>query len=187
MEALENEQHLLERCAAGDLAAYEPIVTAYRDRAYHYALSILRNHHDALDLSQDAFTRAFRALDKFDLSRPFLPWFLRILRNLCLNTLDKRRRRPENPGPLDGSEVMQFIPSKTEKPDAAVARHDQADQIQSALEKLPPDHKEIIFLRHYEDLSYEEIAGMLDVPTGTVMSRLFNARKKLAKILKEAE
>jgi len=183
----EEERVLLKRSAAGDAAAFEPIVVVYQNRAYQYALAILRNHHDALDLSQDAFVRAFRSLDRFDVQRTFLPWFLRILRNLCLNTLKKRGRRPENPGTEDAEEIMKFIPSQVAGPDVSLARQEQADRIGAALGHLSPEHREVIFLRHFEDMSYEDIAGILGIPVGTVMSRLFNGRRALARRLKSSE
>ncbi|MBN1269694.1 MAG: RNA polymerase sigma factor [Kiritimatiellae bacterium] len=184
MDRLESEAVLLQRSAAGDLEAFEGIVNTYRGRAYRYALSIVKNHHDALDLSQDAFARAFRSLKRFDTSRPFLPWFMRIVRNLSINNLAQRGRRPENPGPVEGGEVMQFLPSPSERPDAAAARSDRAEHVRAALDLLSSEHREVIFLRHFDDMSYEEIAQALDIPVGTVMSRLFNARRNLAEILK---
>lgn len=187
MERIEEERACLERCLAGDTAAFEPIVVAYRARAYHYALSILRNHHDALDLSQEAFARAYRSLKRFDTERPFLPWFLRIVRNLCLNHLRRREHMAENPGPEDGDEFLQLIPSPGEKPDAAAARSDRAGQVREALQQLTADQREIIFLRHFEDMSYESMAQVLDIPIGTVMSRLFNARRRLAEVLKSMD
>ncbi len=184
MENLPEEQELLKRSAAGDLTAFEPIVIAYQSRAYQYAFSILRNHHDALDLAQQAFARSFRALQKFDLQKPFMPWFLCILRNLCLNHLGKRKRQPDNPGPIDGSDVIQFIPSGGRRPDAEIASKDHVELIRKAMDALPKEQREVLFLRHFEDLTYEEMATVLGVPKGTIMSRLFNGRKKLAQILK---
>ena len=179
-----DEKALLERSAAGDLTAFNPVVEKYRSRAYYYALSLMRNEQDALDLSQDAFAKAYRSLDKFDCSRPFLPWFLRMLRNLCFNALDKRKRQPALPGPQEGVLTLQLIPSSVPHPDAQMMRQEQADKVRAALLELSSEHREAIFLRHFEDMAYEQIATVLDVPVGTVMSRLFNGRRKLAQILK---
>jgi RNA polymerase sigma-70 factor (ECF subfamily) len=171
---------------AGDQAAFDPIVRAYMSRAYHYAYSIVSNHHDAMDVAQESFVRAFRALDRFDLARPFLPWLLRIVRNASLDVCDKRRRQPERPGSEDPADTMRLIPSTAKGPDAPVIRKEEAARIQAAIDKLTPDQREIIHLRHFGDMSYETMAEVLDIPLGTVMSRLYHARKKLGKILKPA-
>ena len=188
METHHTERELLVRCLKGDVSAFESLVAANRDRAYQYALSILRNHHDALDLSQEAFARAYRSLDRFDLNKPFRPWFLRILRNLCLNALKERTHRPENPGPADGMEFIEVMPdSGTALPDGAVQRRELTEQLSAAMDQLPPEHRDVLFFRHFEELSYEEIASVLDVPVGTVMSRLFHGRRKLAACLKKSD
>jgi RNA polymerase sigma-70 factor (ECF subfamily) len=178
------ERALLTRAAAGEVQAFEPIVTTYRSRAYQFAFTMTRNHHDALDLSQEAFVRAFRNLKRYDTSRRFLPWFLRILRNLCLTSIDKRQRLPANPGPVESDEVLQFIPAPSPGPDARAARRDLAEEIAKAMETLSPAQREVLHLRHFEDLSYEEIADCLGIPVGTVMSRLFHGRRKLAEVLR---
>ncbi len=183
-EPLANEKELLNRCVGGDVSAFEPIVRAYQGRAYHYALSIVSNHHDALDLAQQAFAKAFRSLHTFDPSRSFLPWFLRIVRNLCFDALSKRKRQPEKPGSEDGLTFIDFIAASGDDPARAAARREQAEAVRHAVQALPPGQREVVFLRHFEDLSYEGIAAVLDIPIGTVMSRLFNGRRKLAQILK---
>ncbi|MEM7392295.1 MAG: RNA polymerase sigma factor [Verrucomicrobiota bacterium] len=180
-----DEKALLEKAAEGDAKAFEPLVQKYRQNAYSYALTLLHNHHDAMELSQDAFVRAFRSLKKFDLERPFLPWFLRVLRNLCLNRIDKRKRRPDSPGPVDSMEIIEILPCGGKKPTDVIENKELAEKIQAAIKELPEDHREVLILRHFEDQSYEDIARILDIPIGTVMSRLFNARKKMAKILKK--
>lgn len=180
----DEQRELLTRCSAGDSVAFEPIVRAYRTRAYHYALSLLGNHEDALDLSQEAFVKAFRALPTFDLDRPFLPWFLRILRNRCLNYLSSRARRADRPGTAEGLTVLDLLPSGADDPARAARRRERAAQVRAAIQALSAEHREIVFLRHFEDLSYASIAEVLSLPIGTVMSRLFNARRQLAAVLK---
>ena len=180
------EQELLRRCANGDVSAFEPVVLTYRDTAYRYAYSLMHNHHDALDLSQEAFARAFRAIASFDTSRPFQPWFLRVLRNLCLNEIDRRRRRPTPVTTTgDGVEMLTLVAGPGDPRQEAV-KQDDSRRLQAAINRLSPDHREIITLRHFEDLAYQQIAEVLDIPIGTVMSRLFHARKNLAKLLKSS-
>lgn len=179
----EQEHDLLRRCAAGDPTAFNPLVAAYSSKAYHYAYQILRNHHDALDAAQDAFVRAYRALPRFDLGRPFLPWYLRILRNRCLDMIDRRKRQAERPGTEDPEEKLRVVPSSVRGPDRRVVGKEQAQRIQDMIDRLSPDHGEILHLRYFEDMSYEEIADVLQIPKGTVMSRLFHARKKFAQLM----
>ncbi len=182
---VENERQLLIRCAEGDAAAFEPIVHAYRGRAYGYALTILGSHDDALDVSQEAFARAFRLLGTFDCERNFLPWFLRIVRNLAFNLLRRRRSRPQTLPGRDGAEAAQALHAGEASPAAAVEREERAATIRQALNQLPAAHREVLHLRHFEEMSYQEIADALRVPPGTVMSRLYNGRKRLARLLKE--
>jgi len=181
---LEKEKSFLEKCRAGDSAAFNHIVSYYNSRAYYYALSILHNHHDALDLAQESFVRAFRAINTFDTSKPFLPWLLRIIRNLCFNELKKKKRRAENPGPVEDNIFLEKISAKTKTPYETAADKELTETIKKALKKLPEAQREVVFLFHFQELTYEEIAEVMDVPVGTVMSRLFHGRKKLAEILK---
>jgi len=185
--AMPDEKDALARCAAGDTNAYGKIVNAYRNKAYYYALSILHNHEDALDVSQEAFVKAFSALSRFDRTRPFLPWFMRILRNMCINAYNKRKRRPEYHAAHqnDGSEdVVYLVPSGDPSPADVLARRETADWVRQAMKQLPDKQREVLFLFHFEYMTYETIAEILDIPVGTVMSRLFHARKKLAELLK---
>ena len=180
---LEKEKSFLKKCKEGDYAAFNHIVNEYNNRAYYYALSILHNHHDALDLGQDSFVKAFRAIKTFDTSKPFLPWLLRIVRNLCFNELKKKKRRAESPGPEESNIFLETISSKTKTPYENVVDKELRNTIQNAIKKLPEAQREVVFLFHFQELTYEEIAEVMDVPVGTVMSRLFHGRRKLAKLL----
>lgn len=178
------ERELLRRSAAGDAHAFNPLVAAYSGKGYYYALQILRNHHDAVDAAQDAFVKAYRALPRFDLNRPFLPWYLRILRNRCLDMIDRRRRQPEQPGTEDPADALRVIPSKVHGPDRRAVGHEEAARIRQVMARLSPDHGEILHLRYFEDMTYEELADVLEIPKGTVMSRLYHARRKLAELMR---
>jgi len=180
---LEKEKSILKKCRNGDLNAFNHIVNAYNNRAFYYALSILHNHHDALDLAQEAFVKAFRAINTFDISKPFLPWLLRIVRNLCFNELKKKKRRPESPGPEDGNIFLDNISSKTKTPFEIVVANELKESIQKAIHTLPEAQREVVFLFHFQELAYQEIAEVMNVPVGTVMSRLFHGRKRLAELL----
>lgn len=165
------EREILSHVKAGDKRAYERIVLKYMKRAYFIALCFVHNHEDALDISQEAFIRAYRRMRTFDLRRPFFPWFYEILKNLCLDHLRHRHQKKEIP--LDGSTVIRTRPEDRE----------MKATLWKAINSLPPDQREIILLRYFQQLSYREIAELTNKPVGSVMSGLFYARMKLKETL----
>ncbi len=160
---------------AGDKEAFAVIVARYTERAYRMALYILGSKQDAMDLSQDAFIRAYRNLKRFDVSRPFFPWFATILRNLCYNFL-RRRKRKQAYNIEDFQIAEPSAPSS--EPSSGIAVETKV-ALNKALSKLSPQDREIIGKFYFEQLSYAEIATELDIPIGTVMSRLYYARRHL--------
>ncbi|MEA3312469.1 MAG: RNA polymerase sigma factor [candidate division WOR-3 bacterium] len=162
---------------AGDKEAFAVIVARYTERIYRMALYILGNEQDAMDLSQDAFIRAYRNLKRFDVSRPFFPWFATILRNLCYNFL-RRRKRKQTYNIEDFQIAEPSSPSSPSSPCAGIAVETKI-VLNRALSELSPQAREIIGKFYFEQLSYAEIATELDIPIGTVMSRLYYARKHL--------
>ena len=138
-----------------------------------------------MDIAQESFVKAFRAIATFDISKPFLPWLLRIVRNQCFNEFKKKKRRAESPGPETDYIVLEKISGKAKQPYEIMQDNELAASIQNAIQKLPAAQRETVFLFHFEELSYEQIAEVTNVPIGTVMSRLFHGRKKLAELLKE--
>jgi len=175
-----DERELLRRCRRGERSAYEGIVTRYRGRAYRVALGLVGTPQDARDLTQEAFVRAFLKIDRFDVERPFFPWFYRILKNLCLTFLARRKRRGEvsiEPAEPDGAPMV--LEAGGVSPEQAAIREEQARLLWAAIHRLKEREREIIILRHFLDQSYAEIAESLGIPRGTVMSRLFYARRAL--------
>lgn len=168
------EQALIRRCQEGDREAFAPLVLRYRQRATGFALAWTGSTEDALDLSQEAFARAFRAIRRFDLARPFYPWLHRILRNLCLNHLSRAFRLREVPlvaawDRSDGAEGA----------DSLLEREEACRQVWEGIRRLGPRDREILILREFQGLTYAEIAVVLEIPRGTVMSRLHQARLRL--------
>ena len=160
---------------SGDKDAFAVIVARYTERAYRMALYILGSEQDAMDLSQDAFIRAYRNLKRFDSSRPFFPWFARILRNLCYNFFKHRKRNATYN--IEDFQIAE--PTKGVGVETRIV-------LNRALSELSFQDREIIGKFYFEGLSYAEIAEELDVPIGTVMSRLYYARKHLKdRLLKE--
>jgi RNA polymerase sigma-70 factor (ECF subfamily) len=181
-----DENAALAAAVKGDRVAFGRLVRAYQRRAYAIAYSYVSNREDALELSQEAFVRAFRAMAHFDTKMPFYPWLYRIVRNACLNHLKRKRRRGETSldAMLDtGFDATDERPS----PEAASENDELRIAIQRAMTRLTSDQQEIIRLRHFLELSYAEIAACLGIPQGTVMSRLHAARKALRRAIEESE
>jgi len=162
---------LVERVRAGDVAAFEPLVEKYRQRVYRLAYNVLRNSEDAMDVAQEAFIKAYQALPAFRGQSAFYTWLFRIAMNLAHDKFGTERVTEE--------EWERTMPDPGEEPDAAAARAEDRARITRALEALPEHHRAIIMLSDLEGLSYREIADVLNIPMGTVMSRLHNARKRL--------
>ena len=170
------ERGWIRDCQRGRRDAFEPLVKRYWVRAYTVAVGLLGHPEDAREVSQDAFLRAWRALGRFDRERPFFPWFYRILTNLCRNRLASARVRVAD----DAAEILERLPAGPESdPDRQAQGREMRDAIWRALAFLPTDHREILILREMQGLSYAEIAELLQIPAGTVMSRLYYARRDL--------
>jgi RNA polymerase sigma-70 factor, ECF subfamily len=163
-----DDQVAIKRCRAGDKDAFRHIVQRYQAEAIGHAVAILADREDALDAVQDAFFDAYQALSRFDTSRQFYPWFYTILRNRCFKLLAGRKK---NLGPsLDDPLIL--APLSDVRPEDRIA-------LERALLELSSDERELLTLKHLDGLSYDELAERLDIPKGTVMSRLFHARKRL--------
>jgi RNA polymerase sigma-70 factor (ECF subfamily) len=164
----------VSRCLGGQTSAFEVLVARYQRPLYAVASRMLGSREDARDAVQNAFLKAYQRLDSYDPAFRFFSWIYRILVNECLNVL--RARRPEDagaappapPGPLDRLEAGE-----------------RRRRVRTALRGLPAEHQEVLVLRHFAELSYDDIAAMLGIPSKTVKSRLFTARQKLAIALNE--
>lgn len=166
-----SEREILEVIQKGDKEAYQEIVVRYMQSAYYVALAFVHNQQDALDISQDAFIRAFRRIKKFDTEKPFFPWFYKILKNLCIDYFKRRQRR--NEVPLESVRILGVEHEDREMKKA----------LWKGIEELPPEQKEIIILRYFRQLSYHEMAEVLGKPIGTIMSSLYYAKKRLKEIV----
>jgi len=151
--------------------------------AYFIALGLVGNHEDALELSQEAFFRAYRNIKQLSSEGKFFPWFYQILRNLCFSHLRKMKIRQA--GSLDEfeEEKIQIESHDTFDPGVLAERNEDTDRVWKAIGKLDDKHREVIILRHFRNLSYEEISKILFCNPGTVTSRLYYARKRLKEML----
>lgn len=184
LEAAE-EIRLVAGAKHGDHASFEALVDLYMGKAVTIAMGYLGSRDEALDMAQEAFYRVYKTLDRFREGEPFAPWFFRILRNACLNYLDKRkRRRALSIHRRDEDDREMALPDGSLTPPERVEKNETRQQFWKALEQLPLKHREILMLRHFEELEYAAIAEVLQIPIGTVMSRLFHARQKLRLVMK---
>ncbi len=175
-----SDGELIGKCRAGDKEAFGVIVNRYKKRAYYAALAIAGDHNEAMDLSQEAFVRAFRGIAKFDTSMTFFPWYYRTLKNLWINRgrkASKARFVSLSPGADD--EPGLELPSAVEGPHDAVEKKELVAALAREMDHLDPEKREILHLRHFEEMSYHDIAHTLEIPEGTVMSRLHSARAAL--------
>jgi len=154
------------------------------DGLYSYAMVLSRNHADAEDLVQETYVRAIHALGRLRAGSNMKGWLFTILRNIWFNQLRKRRNGPQMVDVEDGA--ANIAEPSSDSYDLYVSKM-EAEQVRAAIQELPVESREIILLREYEDLSYQEIASVLDCPVGTVMSRLGRARAKLRTLLLETE
>lgn len=171
------EKELIKRWKRGDKRAFGKLVKLYMKRAYFLALGLMGNRDDALDLSQEAFIRAYKHREIFYEDMEFFPWYYQILRNLCFNALKSRRNHQF----LD-FQTRDLKSSKSGKsfdPEVIAERDDVKEKVWKAVGSLSSKHREIIILRHFQELSYEQIAALLSCSKGTVMSRLYYARQAL--------
>lgn len=172
------DHQLVERSRAGDVAAFEELVRRHQARAYAIAYRLLGNREDAQEVAQDAFARAYFGLAGFRGTAQFRTWLYRIVVNLSTDLL--RRRRPE----VSQEEAATASVSGGENPGETAERLELRQRVGAAIDALPSDLKTVILLREFEGLSYAEIARVIRRPIGTVMSRLFHARRRLQQQLK---
>jgi RNA polymerase sigma-70 factor (ECF subfamily) len=170
---------LIERVKKGDMEAYERLVKKYMKKAYNVALYYTKNPADAWDISQQGFINAWQGIRKFDTEKSFFPWLYAIIKNEALSRFKKEKKEDEKKSSLP----LKII----DTPEESLEKKEKTKRLQKALLKLDKEKQEIIYLRHYVEMSYKEIAKALDLPEGTIMSRLYYARKALLKEYMENE
>ena len=177
---------LLVRALTGDPSAQEDLVRRYRVVAYNTALQLVGNREDALDIAHEAMVRFLRALGRIDGSRPLRPWVYQIVRNLVRDRCRRQAlRQAESLETLLAEGAFEPTDAGLD-PEAQAIRRDLQRRLSAALASLTEQQREIVVLRDYQDLSYQEIAQVLAIPRGTVMSRLHGARMRLREILHDS-
>ena len=175
-----DERDTIRRARAGDQAAREALAVTHRRAAFLLALQLLGNREDALDAAQDAMLRFFTTLDRFRTDEPVRPWLFSIVRNRCRDLLRRGRVRRSEPLEPEPDRWRPELVDTGADPHREAERSELRRRVFAALGTLSPEQREILVLRDYQDLSYEEIATVLRIPKGTVLSRLHRARRALA-------
>lgn len=170
---VDDDLKLVEQTLKGDRKSFECIVEKYQKLVFNLALRMSRNSDDAADITQSVFLKVYEKLSTFDPKYKFFSWLYRIAVNEALNLVQKAERREE---------LSEGIASEEEMPDRSIGSQDTTNGVQEALLELDVPYRVVIVLRHFQDLSYQEISQILDIPEKTVKSRLFTARTLLRTI-----
>jgi RNA polymerase sigma-70 factor (ECF subfamily) len=178
---LAQEHEWIARAQRGEPAAYDALVRQYETLAFRVAYLITRDEHEAADAAQDAFVRAFRGLGSFRTGQPFRPWLLRIVTNQALNRLQATKRRVKM-----AERYAEALNESAEAPSAErnLETREQNERLMQAVERLRPDEQGLIALRYFLDLPEAEVAQALNIPQGTVKSRLHRTLAKLREIIR---
>src|SRR6266436_455542 len=181
-----DDQELVRNAQKGDMGAFEELVARHRDKIYARALSMMRNEEEAIDLSQEAWVKGWQRLAQFQGEASFGTWMTRIVINLCLDQLRKhQRQRAESIEVLneESGGVERQMPVVTVNPTAGLERSELRQRIDKALAQLSYEHRTALVLHEFEEMEYKQIAKTMGCSIGTVMSRLFYARRKMAVLL----
>lgn len=166
-----DESPWIEAAAAGDPEASAWLVERYTPTVYRFTLRLMRNEQDARDATQDTLVKVLRNLERYDDRWKFSTWVISIARNTCIDTFRKRKRQSWD----EPTDVADHGPSPLE----LTSRQQRAEVLHAALDRIPPLYREVLVMYHFDHMKYREIADVLDIPIGTVMNRIFRARRKL--------
>ena len=179
-----DDNRLIAECLRGRVQAFEELVCRYQDRLYNTVYRLLGNAEDARDAVQDAFINAYQSLNSFKGDSQFFTWLYRIAINTAISLKRKNRnlqvfRGPDMPEPIDES--------PTSKPEHAMESAEDEKRVQAALNRLSPEHRTVLILKDLEGQKYDAMAELLNVPIGTIRSRLHRARLELRQLLEEGD
>lgn len=181
-----DDKQLVALSKDGDMVAFEELLFRHRDKIYARAFSMMRNESEALDLSQEAWVKAWQRLKQFQGDSSFATWMTRIVINLCLDEIRRqKRKRAESIEKLDEElgGVERQMPVVAQNPTAGMERTELRRRIDEAMQKLSDAHRTVLILHEFEELEYKQIAIVMGCSIGTVMSRLFYARRRMASLL----
>lgn len=184
--AAADDPALVGAAKEGDMVAFEQLVARHREKIYSRAFSMLRNEEDAVDLSQEAWVKAWQRLNQFHGESSFATWMTRIVINLCLDELRKKKRaRSESIEQMEEETggVDRHLPILQANPTQGLERQELRAEIDTAMGQLSYEHRTVLVLHEFEELEYKQVAQRMGCSLGTVMSRLFYARRRLAALL----
>jgi RNA polymerase sigma-70 factor (ECF subfamily) len=184
---------LVQRVKTGDQRAYKLLVERYQRKVYAVALGMLKDKEEARDVAQEAFVKVYRYLEHFKGDASFYTWLYRITVNICIDAMRRKGSKGDEHLEFDESVKMDTAEANIgalgsrlgTNPQKSALRRELAERINAAIQQIPEAHRQILLLREVEGMSYEDLSRILEIPKGTVMSRLFHARLKMQKILSE--
>lgn len=191
VEAEVSDVDLVQRCQAGDTQAFDQLVGRYRTRIFGMIYNMVHSEQDAWDLAQDSFLKAWKSIGRFRAQSSFYTWIYRIVMNVTIDWLRKKQVKGSGAEFDDAIELKEIDPASRTVPKATALPHQQMQhqeirgRIDAAIAQLSPEHRAVILMKEIEDMQYHEIAEALGCSIGTVMSRLFYARKKLQNLLRD--
>jgi RNA polymerase sigma-70 factor (ECF subfamily) len=179
------DEELVAAVLRGEDGRFGDLVDRYQSRLVNYLARMVRNVDEAHDLAQEVFLKVYQALDRFDPKYRFSTWIFRVAQNAAIDTLRRQRLRFQSPvrETIEGEEREWEPPSPERGPYGEARNRERAVAIRAAVDELPGEYRELIALRHYAELSYEEIATVKGLPLGTVKNKLFRARQALKQVL----
>jgi RNA polymerase sigma-70 factor (ECF subfamily) len=187
-EELKQEEGWIRACQGGDLSGLERIYEKYHRQLYAYLFAMLRSPHQAEDVTQDIFVKLHAQIGSYRFQSPFHHWLFRLARNQAIDNLRREKVRSTtslDAEPIEGTPMRERVPGKAKDAAEELVAGERAEQVRRAVQSLPESFREVVVLREWDDLAYEEIAERLDLSVGTVKSRLFRARSLLEKKLKD--
>ncbi|WP_026688566.1 RNA polymerase sigma factor SigW [Alteribacter aurantiacus] len=173
----------------GDQQAFAELVELYKDKVYQISYRMLGNVHEAQDVAQEAFLRAYTNIDSYDMNRKFSTWLFRIATNLSIDRIRKKKPDFHLDDPVGGTEDLTYysqIAADEELPEDKVVQYEMQEWIQNEIAALPPKYRSAIILKYLEDLSLKEIAEILNMPVATVKTRIHRGREALRKRLRNS-
>ena len=176
------DEQLVEAVLAGDRERFAELVERYQGRLVNYLFRLLRNLDEAHELAQEVFLKVYQALDRYDPRYKFSTWIFRVAQNAAIDQIRKRRLKLvsiHQQEDADGEAHEWELPGEDRGPYSALRNRERGEAIQEAIEALPWEYRELIVLRHFGELSYEEIARLKGMPLGTVKNKLFRGRQAL--------
>ena len=186
-----SDLELVKRCQAGQNEAFDELVSRYRTRVFAMIYNMVHNEQDAWDLAQDSFVKAWKSIKRFRRHSSFYTWVYRIVMNVTIDWLRKKQIKGAGSEFDDSIQVKEIDPASRTVPKADPLPHERMERseirakIDNAIGQLSPEHRAVILMKEIEDMQYHEIAETLGCSIGTVMSRLFYARKKLQNLLRD--